>query len=650
MSGNSPPRRGKESESSTNHRYRVASRSLEALQKIRMCFPQPFSDDYQDAYFVFSIMKALNDVDALKSNKPILGGEGNQSRLFANIPAEVSEEGKSVEQVIEMIVSSFEGMPLWAHPLSQANVIPPTTIPSIIGTLLPAIFHANLQSSSSEECTAGGMGHLEELVSAMVSRLVGYNPDGSAGLFTFGGTGPAFYAAKLGLEKAMPGSMERGMATICQSNSNVNACGEGVILSTVTHWSHNQSPQTIAGWLGLGRQNAVSIATHDDTNDMRINLLQAKARELIETDHKRLVCILSTMGSATTFDFDDLAAIVRMRDQLVEDYQLPYVPHVHADASLGWAWSVFTDYDFEQNNLAFSPRTVRALAGVVHRLRHLHLADSIGLDFHMTGFVPGPSSLFLVKNRNDWNLLRSPDSEEDQKLVPPPPHHHPGCGTLESVRSAASALGAVANLQLFGKVGLRRMLGHLVEMAELLREHLESHDYTTVLNTNNNNNNNNRYYHHSHSSSSSSLLAGLVTVFRVYPDGVDTWDQPAGWERTDPAQRENLHQHNAYNRAIFDYLHRRSTTNHNTNSSNDSIDDTVQIAWIDCYQRTDYGEPMAALQSCILSPFVDEHSIQTLLGNLADARAHIKVDAAGELQTLPSADEIESNGFIFQKL
>jgi len=621
MSGDSAPRNGKESGRSLNHAYRVPTRrSLDALQKLRMDFPQPFSDDYQDAYFVVSIMKALNDVDALKSNKPILGGDGScQSRILANIPAEVSEEGKSVEQVIEMIVSSLEGMPLWAHPLCQAEIIPPTTIPSIIGTLLPAIFHANLLSSSHEECASGGIEHLEELVSAMVSRLVGYNPDDSGGVFTFGGTGPAFYAAKLGLEKAMPGSMEQGMtaaATVRKNSNNENtSCGEGVILSAATQPSHNDRRQSIAGWLGLGRRNAVSIATQDETNDIRIDLLEAKARELIERHHKRIVCIIATMGSATTnsttdaFEIDDLHAIVRVRDQLVEDYQLNYVPHIHADASMGWAWSVFTDYNFERNELEFPPRTVRALAGVVHRLRYLYLADSMGIDFHTTGFAPSPSSLLLVKNRHDWSRLLSPGttvaataaSDGLSRQHPPPSPHSPGRCTLESVRSAGSALGALANLQLFGKVGLRRMLGHLVEMAELLREHLESHDYTTVLNDRH--------------------TFGLVTVaFRVYPDGVDTWDQPR-WERTDPAQRATLQQHNTYNRAIFDYLKSRSNNSRNNNNNNNN--NVVQLAWTNCYRMTDYGEPVAALTSCILSPFVDESSIRTLLDNLADARAHV---------------------------
>lgn len=55
--------------------------------------------------------------------------------------------------------------------------------------------------------------------------------------------------------------------------------------------------------------------------------------------------------------------MVTLRNELVQEFSLPYCPHIHADAVIGWAWSVFTDYPFEVNPLGFRPRTVRALAG-----------------------------------------------------------------------------------------------------------------------------------------------------------------------------------------------------------------------------------------------------------------------------------------------
>lgn len=43
------------------------------LQKVRLAFPQPVSDRVHDSYFVHSIMRALDRVDELKSELPILG-------------------------------------------------------------------------------------------------------------------------------------------------------------------------------------------------------------------------------------------------------------------------------------------------------------------------------------------------------------------------------------------------------------------------------------------------------------------------------------------------------------------------------------------------------------------------------------------------
>jgi hypothetical protein len=69
-------------------------------------------------------------------------------------------------------------------------------------------------------------------------------------------------------------------------------------------------------------------------------------------------------------------------------------------------------------------------------------------------------------------------------------------------------------------------------MAEELRDQLEGHAATTVMNGNN---------------------FGPVTLFAVYPDGVDTFSMPHQ-ERTDrPAARPCL-KHNEYNRRIFELI------------------------------------------------------------------------------------------------
>jgi glutamate/tyrosine decarboxylase-like PLP-dependent enzyme len=167
---------------------------------------------------------------------------------------------------------------------------------------------------------------------------------------------------------------------------------------------------------------------------------------------------------------------------------------------------------------------------------------------------------------------------------------HPGVYTLETSRGGCGVLAAYANLQLFGKTGMRVLLGHLVEMAELLREHLEGHGSTTVLNDAN---------------------FGTVTLFRAYPDGVDTWTIKDR-ERTDVSARAELLAHNEYNRRLFHHLYKRAMQGQG-----------VHISMTNCYRHTDYGEPIVALKSYILSPFVDERHVEHLVSDVLEAREAI---------------------------
>ena len=539
----------------------------ELLTRIRNAFPVPVSDRMHDAYFVFSIMRALDQADAMKSEVPLLG-RPRELDYTSTEQTELAEEGRSVEEVTSLLVDKLEGLPIWGHPRTQINVIPPSSIPSIIGSLLSAIYNPNLVSDD----TSYGLALTEASVAAMVARLIGYDAEQSDGVFTFGGTGTMLYGIKLGIEKAFPDAMGNGIRA------------DGVILASAqSHYCR----LNVAGWLGLGEKNVVEVPTHLQ-NDIRIDRLDAAARAAIDQG-RRIVALVATMGTTDAFGVDDLDAVVDLRDRLVDDYDLDYTPHVHADAVIGWAWSVFNGYDFERNPLGFRPRTVRALAAACRRISKLHRADSIGVDFHKTGFAPYISSLVLVRDRADLQYLVR--GRNEMPYLFQSGERHPGMFTLETSRSGSGVLAAYANLHLFGRIGLRVLLGHLVEMAESLREHLEGHDSTTVLNDDG---------------------IGTVTVFRVYPDGVDTWTIKDR-ERTDPEAREELLRHNDYNRRLFRYLYDRAMRG-----------EGVHISMTDCYRETDYGEPMVGLKSFILSPFIDEQNVQSLVNDILTARQAIQ--------------------------
>jgi hypothetical protein len=194
--------------------------------------------------------------------------------------------------------------------------------------------------------------------------------------------------------KAVPGVRRHGLATPA-----------AIVCSERAHYAC----LTVANWLGLGEENVVMIPATDD-NQMRVELLAPCLRDIVASG-RRIACIVATMGTTDAFGLDDLAAIVRVRDEAVRAHGLDYVPHVHADAVIGWAWSVFNDYDWDVNALGFRHRTVRALAGTSRRIRHLGLADSIGVDFHKTGFTPYISSAVLLKDKHDFAYLTRADED-----------------------------------------------------------------------------------------------------------------------------------------------------------------------------------------------------------------------------------------------
>ena len=539
---------------------------LDLVTALRQGFPQPVSDRVHDAYFVFSFLRALDQLDGMKSVSPLLG-KSVELDYDAARRSRVDDDPVTLEHVTQTLVEHLSGMFIWGHPRAQINVIPPPTIASIIGGLLPSIYNPNLVSEESSRQVAVA----EVEVSSMTADLIGYDPTHSAGLFTFGGTGTLLYGVKLGLEKACPGTARHGIR-----ERAVIFCSERAHYACLS----------VASWLGIGQENVIQIPCSPD-NEMRTCLLETMAREVLKGGGK-IAAIVATMGTTDHFGLDDLKSIHEIRDRLVDEFHLDYHPHIHGDAVIGWAWSVFNDYDFQTNPLGFRLRTVRALAGTERRIRQLPLADSVGIDFHKTGFTPYVSSLFLVKDSTDLELISRKQS--DTPYLFHDGHYHPGRYTLETSRAGSAPMSALANLRLFGKNGLRALLGHVVSMAEVLREQLEGHAATTVVNRGN---------------------FGPVTLFRVYPDGVDTFGVTER-EQQDVSYRDQLRLHNDYNRRIYQLVQADALQG-----------EGVVISLTDCYRESDYGEPMVALKSYLLSPFAEERYIDAVIESLWKARAQI---------------------------
>jgi len=549
----------------------MSARYEELLGKVRQAFPAPVSDPVHDGYVVFSLLKALDRVDALKSQAPILGTPREPDYESAAAAA-IAATGRPLEEVISELVRCLDGMLIFGHPRSQVNVVAHPSIASIVGVVLPSMYNPNLCSDESGR----GFSEAEVRVASMVARMIGYDPARAGGLFTFGGTGTLLYGVKIGLEKACPGTLQRG------------AHGPAVVLAS--QQSH-YACLNVAGWLGIGQENVIRVPTHSD-NSVDLAALDAAARQAI-AEGNRIAAVIATMGTTDAFGLDDLAGVHALRERWVEELQLDYRPHLHADAVIGWAWSAFNEYDFAANPLEFRGRTLRALAAAQNRIRHLPLADSLGIDFHKTGFAPYISSMFLLRDRNDFRMIVR--ERESMPYLYHSGEYHPGMFTLETSRGATGVMAALANLLQLGREGFCSLLGHAVDMAELLRELISARPELTTLNDEN---------------------VGPVTLFRAYPSDVDTF-QVKRREQSDPAFREQLRAYNEFNRRIFQRVHGEALEGRG-----------VAIGFTDCYRLSAYGEPIVALKSYVLSPYVDAGRMRAIVEHVLEARRQVEQEIA----------------------
>lgn len=85
------------------------------VAQLRTAFPAPVSDRMHDAYFVFSFLRALDQLDALKSVAPMLGVPVTLDYDAAR-QQQVADAPSSLEAVTADLVRHFSGMFIWGHP------------------------------------------------------------------------------------------------------------------------------------------------------------------------------------------------------------------------------------------------------------------------------------------------------------------------------------------------------------------------------------------------------------------------------------------------------------------------------------------------------------------------------------------------------
>ncbi|WP_182868001.1 pyridoxal phosphate-dependent decarboxylase family protein [Rhodopirellula sp. JC639] len=354
----------------------------------------------------------------------------------------------------------FWGTDSFNSPLHLENVRGPANNASLIGAFACLLKNPNLCTDRYSQRS----NELEVKSVTALANLIFYHTDDPWGVFTIGGTISNLYGAKIGIERVVPGAMQNGIG----GQRVVGFCSEA------SHYSN----RTVAGWLGIGVNNLIAIPT-DAHLSIRVDLLEQQLDECYQNGTK-VAYVVASFGTTDGFGIDDLAAIRTLLDAKSTEYQQP-TPQLHVDAAVGWALSFLADYDLGRNTLGFSDSLLSIVKRVQEACKGLRVVDSATIDFHKLGRGHYPSSAFLVNHRRDLKYLArevtdTPYFSEAQAS------RDPALITLECSRPALGPYIVMASLNGIGLTGWQMLTARSLELAERLKQGLETLPYCKVLN------------------------------------------------------------------------------------------------------------------------------------------------------------------------
>ena len=374
---------------------------------------------------------------------------------------QLNENAMEPEDVFDYVAPLFQNIPNWNNPGTMINVIPPVNLLSLTGSIYTNMFNPNF----AEDHYSGRLLAAELEVGKYLSDLIGWNWKESYGLFTFGGKGTNLYATKIALNQALPSNMQEGLYH--------RQCF--MITSATAHPCHYE----VCQWLGIGSKNCIGAPC----NELGVMDIAETEKIICEHIEQGEIFLGFNINGCNTVEFavDPIKQIYHLNQKIIDKYNLKYQPHIHIDAVLGWVWLFFKDYDFKSNPLKFSKISLKKIFSISKKMSELKYADSVGIDFHKTGFCPYTSSIFMVKDKNRYFSFNPSKDIPLEELVWG--NFAPFQTSLELTRSASGALSALICLKSLGKKGFQDIIGNLFSSTEMFRKLISKDKRIELINS-----------------------------------------------------------------------------------------------------------------------------------------------------------------------
>ena len=474
-------------------------------------FPSPFKGEKDP--LADGIDEAIRELDKLKPEKnggaAFLGTNSALTIDFENVKnSSLNPKMSSSGDVIKQVISLFEGLPNWGHPLTMNNVNPQGNTAAIVAAILTEIFAPNILEGEY----AWNIHQAELESGGILANLAGWDSKKAGCVYTYGGSGCWTYHLKYALTRVLPDSRNKGIRTNAK-----------VICSQQAHYTMLNSTD----WMGLGMDNIIRIKTDIDTNAMDMNHLE----EVLKDCRAKKIPVASVVCTMATTDANAFDPVEEVR-MLMDKYPNPQgfgKALLYCDSVIGWSWMAFKNYDFKVNPLGFSEAVLPYLEKNYNAIKGVFYADAFGVDFHKTGFSPYISSTFVYKNSQEFESLLS---RGPSAYLQPRSPYNPLNYTLEVSRSATGSMAGWATLKFFGHEGFQSILGGILENKVYLKNQITGRSEMVCVNPSD---------------------YGLVTLLRIYPKGIDGRVQFCR-ELRDPSFRAELIRHNKLTRTIGDKL------------------------------------------------------------------------------------------------
>lgn len=394
--------------------------------------------------------------------KPFFKGNSKLKYIDYLQMCKLNENPLTPEETFEYISPLYQNLPNWNNPGTMINVIPPVNLVSMASMSFTSALNPNF----AQDTYSGFLIAAELEVSKYISELISWDWKKSHGIFTFGGKGTNLYATKIALTKASPDTQEEG----CQGNKFF------MVTSKNGHPCHYE----VCNWLGIGKNNCIELECNQDGT---IHLEKAK-KIICENIEKGKIFLGFNLngGSTNELTIDPIKEIYRLNLNIVNKYRLKYIPHIHVDSVLGWIYLFFNEYDYQNNPLKIKQKALKKIKSLNEKAKQFKYADSIGVDFHKTGFCPYTSSLFLVKNREDFFNLNPSKKVELEDLSYG--NYNPYETTLELTRSSTGPITALTTLKSLGIRGFQEIISNMFVATESFRKELSENENICVLNQN----------------------------------------------------------------------------------------------------------------------------------------------------------------------